>query len=108
VATYPSFGQMVGSTSQIIDDIIVDRARGGGAKVRSLYSARKTQFRLLHRLDASEITTLMTFYDTNRLLAVDLVWSGDGLTYSCVFSGAPQINFDTPQWAAAMVMLEQV
>jgi hypothetical protein len=93
VANYPSFAQLAGSEERFLDDLLFDRAVNGTAKVRAYYPARKRSFSLRHRLTNSERTTLLTFYDTNRLLNFTLTWSGDGQNYTCSFQGPPRFNY---------------
>lgn len=107
MASYPSYGQMVGSSMTYMDDIRVDRAVGGNARVRSLFPATKSQFALVHRLTEAEVSSLMSFYTTNRLLPVDLTWDGDGQSYTCLFAGPPQVKYDVNDWFEVIVRLEQ-
>lgn len=103
---YPSYPQLIGSELSPIDDIQVDRTRGGIAKARSLYSERKANGQLIHRLTPSEISDLMAFYDAHRIVKFNVLWNGDGQTYVCLFAAAPKIRFDIPDWAEVAVRLE--
>ena len=94
MAAYPSsLAQLVGSTEEWIDDVDVDRAVGGGTKVRSFFSAKKRRFTLKHVLTNALRDSMETFYDTNRALAVTLTWAGDGHTYTCLFEGGPRLDY---------------
>lgn len=92
MATYPSFGQLVGSTAEWVDDLQIDRAVNGSAKVRAFYTAKKRRFVLKHVLSKADVGTLQTFYDTNRLAANTLTWSADGVSYTVLFDGAPRVT----------------
>lgn len=92
MATYPSFGQLVGSTEEWVDDLQIDRAVSGGVKARAFYSVKKRRFRLKHYLSTTDIGTLQTFYDTYRLAANSFVWAADGQTYTVLFDGAPRVT----------------
>lgn len=79
-----------GSTMTQRDDLTVDRATNGAARVRAYFSARKREFVVRHAyITLAERNTLLSFYDSNRLLTVTLAWM-DGTTYTCVFSAAPK------------------
>jgi hypothetical protein len=93
MAAYPSFPQLIGSVEEWVDDVVLDRAVGGGVKSRSFFSAKKRRFLLKHTLDSTDRGTLQTFYDTNRALAITLVWAGNGQTYTCLFESAPKIEY---------------
>jgi len=90
MATYPTFSQSVDSTFDWLDDIQIDRASNGTVKARALFTAPKAIGNILHRLTNTERATLDAFYLANRRIPFDFVWSGDGLTYSCLFSGPPK------------------
>jgi hypothetical protein len=92
VATYGTWGQLVGSTEEWVDDIVVDRAANGATKARAFFSAKKRRWTLKHLLTATEYGTLQTFYDTYRATANTFVWSGDGATYTVLFDGAPSVS----------------
>jgi hypothetical protein len=94
MATYPAaYKQLIGSVEEWLDDVIVDRATGGTAKGRSFYTAKKRRFKVRHILAATDRAAFQTFYDTNRTLAVTFVWAGDGVTYTCLFEGAPKYQY---------------
>jgi len=94
MADYPvtTLGLRIGSTEEWIDDVVADRTVNGAVKVRALYSGKKRKFLLRHLLNSSQRGTLQTFYDTNRLLVVTLLWPVDSVSYSCVFARAPRYS----------------
>ena len=93
MAAYPLVNVLRrGSTEEWIDDLVADRTVNGSVKVRALYSVKKRRFILRHLLNAAERATLQTFYNTNRLLTITLVWPVDGITYTCVFAKAPHLS----------------
>jgi hypothetical protein len=93
VAAYPSLAQWTGSKDEWTDDIVLDRAVSGGVKARAFFTAKKRRFTLKHRLTAADRTTLETFYNANRLLAVTLTWAGDGNNYTCLFEQPPRFEY---------------
>lgn len=77
------------SAMEQLDDLVLDRAVNGAARVRAYYTGRKRTFTVVHPAVAlADRDSLLSFYDTNRLLPVSLVWI-DGTTYTCVFVKAP-------------------
>ena len=92
MAAYPSFAQLVGSVMEVLDDRAVDRAVGGDARARAFYDAIKRRFTLVHRLKIADVATLLSFYQSNRLVSVTLTWSFDGATYTVLFEGPPRIT----------------
>lgn len=106
MAAYPAFPQMVGGSDEAwVDDLTADRAVNGSVKVRAFYSEKKRVFTVAHVLTNTDLATLRTFYDANRLLPVDLTWVRDGQTYSCVFAGAPRISYIDRNLARVQVQL---
>lgn len=108
MANYPSFPFLLdGSGEEWIDDINADRSVSGGVKVRSFFTAKKRRFTLSHLLNASDRSTLQSFYDTNRILLVTLTWTPDGQTYDVLFDGPPKFDYLTPTLARVTVKLLQ-
>lgn len=106
-ATYPSFPQLVGSTQEFLDDVVVDQAVNGAVKVRGFFSGRKSRFVLKHHLVATDLATLLAFYDANRLLTVAMTWALDGNAYTCLFNGAPKVSPGDGTGSDVMVGLVQ-
>ena len=92
MATYPSFGQLVGSTAEWVDDLQIDRAVNGSVKARAFYTAKKRRFVLQHLLNKADVGTLQTFYDTYRLVANTMTWAGDSVAYTVLFDGPPSVK----------------
>lgn len=95
MATYPfaASAQLLTSAEQWVDDIKADRAVDGTGYVRVFYPAKKHQFALRHTLNATDLATFRSFYDTNRGLTWTLTWGGDGNTYTCVFSSGVKVTY---------------
>lgn len=89
MATYPStIKQSVASTFGPLDDIKVDRASNGTPRIRAIFTRQPRVGNIVHEgVTAAQKATLDAFYTTNRLIAFSFVWAGDGVTYSCYFSG---------------------
>lgn len=97
MAAYPTFTYNPSQSSEetILDDLQLDRASNGTPKVRAMYTAPKKMFTVVHEaLTAAERSTLMTFYNTNRLLQVTFLWKADNVTYTCIFTGPPKSQIE--------------
>jgi len=108
VASYPSIEQRVGSKPTPQSGIRPDRASNGDIRTQILYSGDRKDFKVVHQVDATEKSTLDTFYATNKGLAVTLTWAADGQEYNCVFTDAPDY---TPRgdgyWDVVVLLSEQ-
>jgi hypothetical protein len=93
VANYPSFAQLVASEEGFLDDLLVDRAVNGNAKVRALYTTPKRRFTVKHRLSTTDRNTLQAFYSTNRALTFVFTWAGNSTAYTCIFEGPPTYDY---------------
>ncbi len=90
---YPTFTYAISqdSSETTLDDLQIDRASNGTPKGRAFYTVPKMQFELVHQgMSSAEKATLKAFYAANRTTPFDLVWAGDGETYSCLFSAPPR------------------
>ena len=92
MAAYPSLGQTTQSREAWIDDVQIERASNGAARGRALFAGRKLALQVSHVVERSDVATLLAFYDTNRLLPVDVTWAGDGVTRSMLFDGPPDVQ----------------
>ena len=108
MATYPAYPHLIGSGEQWLDDVSIDRSVSGAAKARAFYTVRKRRFTLKHKLAASDLTDLKTFYDANRTLAVSFAWPKDAATYSCYFESPPQVEYLGGALAEVVVRLVEV
>lgn len=93
MAAYPSFPQLIGSTEGWVDDLVLDRAVDGSVYGRAFYPAKKRTFELRHIVGNTDLATFKAFYDTNRLIPVEMTWVRDGEEYSCRFNGAPRLTY---------------
>ena len=89
MATYPSFPQLVGTAVTHEDGRVMRRSMNGAPRIKTFYSNTKYGFTVKHEIDSADLATLNSFWNTNRNLAFDFVYEGDGLTYSCYFLGRP-------------------
>jgi hypothetical protein len=96
MATYGTFPQLISSTEEGIDDIKIDRATNGAVKARSFFAVRKRRWKLRHLLNATDLATLLSFYDSYRTAANTFVWVRDGSTYTVLFEGPPQYETVKP------------
>ncbi len=101
MAAYPTLSQLASSSEEFVDDLVLDRATNGTVKARSFYSARKRRWKLKHVLSATDLATLLTFYDTNRLTANTFTWERDATSYTFLFDGPPQYEITRPGPAAS-------
>lgn len=107
MAGYPTFGQTKGSTEEWLDDVQIDRAANGTPRLRSFYTFKKKRFNLRHVLNATDVATLQTFYDSYRLVQNSLTWQRDGLIYLVYFDGVPSITSVGGGWHEVEVRLTQ-
>lgn len=108
MANYPSFPQLVGSTHTPFDDLQIDRSIDGTAYARAFYAARKDRFVLHHDLTLAQRDTLLAFYDANRAIPFDLLWTGDGTTYTnCLFNDLPKFSYLGKGYVHAEVPIER-
>ena len=105
---YPSILYSYESSEDQFDDLAVDRASNGAARVRAFYTGRKRRFTLVHELlSSTDRDTLTNYYDANRLLSFSMTWA-DGATYTCIFAAAPKlVPLPGGYWTVTM-SLEQV
>lgn len=90
MATYPTTIPFHVDSKRITrDGRSEDVADSGAVYVRSFYSTDKFDFVLKHEaVSSTNMTTIQSFYDANKNLAVDLVWPEDGVTYTGLRFGA--------------------
>jgi len=94
MAAYPSLGQTTQSRESWIDDVQIERASTGAARGRALFAGRKLELQIAHVCERGDVATLLAFYDSNRLLPVDVTWAGDGVTRVMLFAAAPDVQPD--------------
>lgn len=92
MAAYPSIGQTTQSRESWADDVQIERASNGAARGRALFAGRKLELQIAHVVERSDVATMLSFYDTNRLLPVDVTWAGDGVTRAMLFAGVPDVQ----------------
>lgn len=87
-------GQLFGSTEEILDDIRVDRAVNGAAKVRAFYPNPKRRFNPQHRMTPTQYADFITFYESYRLVTFSFTpaWPPGRLPYTVMFEGAPRVS----------------
>lgn len=111
MANYPTSSampQVLGSSEEWLDDLTVDQAVGGGARVRAMYPAKKRRFIVKHWCSAADRATLQTFYDTNRLLTFTFTWAVDAANYTVLFEVAPKFtNTNSPIQSDCEVRLRE-
>lgn len=91
MANYPSITLAQESNEELLDDVATDRAVDGSAKVRAFYTAAKRRFQVRHRMiSASDKSTLLTFYGSNRATTITFSWGGTN--YTCVFASPPRFS----------------
>lgn len=108
MAAYPDLYIAYQSDPEPIGSIVIDRSEDGTGRGRAI-SADKMQFSLLHEfLTAAQKTTLSAFYTANRLIPFDYTSASDGVTYSCIFSGAIKYERQPGDYWHATVLMEEV
>lgn len=105
---YPSIPALRTGGSERISGHAPQRATNGTLKVRRLFTAEKTDFKLEHIVDAGQLATLEAFYQANKDLNVQLTGPEDGATYICRFVGAPQYQRQGggSRWLARVLLSE--
>lgn len=94
MAAYPNLGQTTESRESWEDDVKIDRASNGTARGRALFAGRKLALQIAHICERAEVDSLLAFYDSNRLLSVDVAWSGDNVTREMIFSAPPDVQLE--------------
>lgn len=87
--SYPNLPQGLRSSHLLEDNVLRDRASNGTLRARSLWAAPKHGFTVVHTVDTAGRDTLEAFYLANRAKDFAFTYSGDGVTYTCVFAAAP-------------------
>jgi hypothetical protein len=83
MATYPSLAMHPSSRRILRDGRDEEIATSGKLYLRNLYTSDRYDFEIVHEaLNSTDVATLVSFYGTNKNLAVDLVWPEDGATYT--------------------------
>lgn len=108
MASYPSYKQLLNSRDEPTQQTQTFIAGDGGGRV--YVPPKKLKFQIRHLLTTAELATLLAFYETNKVVAVDLLWKKDGATYSVYFTERPQgdINQNNPRLRDVTVELVQV
>ncbi len=107
MAAYPNLGQTTQSRESWEDDVKIDRASNGAARGRALFAGRKLELQISHVCERGDVATLLSFYDTNRLLPVDVTWAGDGVTRQMLFAAAPDVQTEGGMlWRVTCRMVE--
>jgi hypothetical protein len=107
MAAYPTLPISLGSKASPEAGIKIDRASNGAARGRRLFTDDKRSFDVLHAfLTTAQQTTLMNFYTANKDAEVDFTFVG--VTYTCIFSDAPQPEHHAGQYVSYRVKLEEV
>lgn len=84
--TYPAYPQAYDSQRIPLDGIKKDRGGNNSLWIRRTANAVKFDFVLVHpAMTLSEYNALVGFYNSYIGTAVDLVWKGDGTTYTGVY-----------------------
>jgi len=110
MATYPSLKQTYESDRQRLDGIATDEGGDGSLWVRQMYPADKYVFTVAHVVNASEKSTLESFYSANKALPFDFVFRDElTTTYTgCVFVKSPQYKLiSRGSWRATVQIRQQ-
>lgn len=68
----------------------VERSESGKPKMRVRYSQTRREFEVIHELKSADRDALLAYYEANKHLSFDFLWSGNATTYTCRFQAAPQ------------------
>lgn len=94
MAAYPNLGQTTESRESWEDDVKIDRASNGTARGRALFAGPKLALQIAHICERADLDSLLAFYDSNRLLSVDVTWAGDNVTRQMIFSAPPDVQHE--------------
>lgn len=88
--TYPAITQRIGTQREAASGIRVNRAVSG----RPIFSRYSTQdwyaFRVQHECDATDMATILSHYNTNRMLEFDFTFDATGETYLTQYAERPR------------------
>lgn len=104
--SYPSLPILRSSSAERQGGFEPVRATNGVLKVRRLFAAEKTTFRVEHLLTDAQRTTLENAYVANRTANLTFAWPVDGQSYTVRFAEAPQYRKDGPWWFASVVLMQ--
>ena len=85
--TSPDFVPRQETEDEDLVDIVADAAVNGSARARVLYSGTKRRFRPVYLLTSSALTTLETFFETNKALTFQYLHMPNNTVYTCIFTG---------------------
>jgi len=103
VDTYPSFNQLMPSSSRLsVDDLKVDRSISGDARARAFFVGPKSTLRLYHVLTSLEKEQLNEFYLLHRADPFYVVWQETDTTYAVMFEGPPQYKVNRTDRGGAL------
>lgn len=93
MAAYPDIPQSYDSKRVVINGTVVDTADDGTPWIRDFYAQAVYQFTLVHSLiTLTDAQTIESFYAANKTGVITLVYQKDLVTYSCYFTGPPQMD----------------
>lgn len=94
MAAYPSLTTTMESTLVEVDGQVVDYMENNQPRVRNYADASRWEGVFIHVLNATDMHTLLTFYDDNRNAEFTYTWDAEGtgspwvVTYNLRFAGA--------------------
>ena len=91
--TYPTeIRQSIDSIETRLGGRVLDRATNGSTRARSLFSAEKKAFKVVHQFKTlAQKTSIEAFYITNQNVSFLFLWVADGQTYTCIFDATDPI-----------------
>lgn len=109
MATYPTLSTAYGGDPDPISSISIDRSEDGQGRGRSFYTTDKSKFSIVHeRLSSAEVSTLQTFYLTNKFLAFNYTSPADNVLRSCIFAKPISYKREYGNFWTATVTMEEV
>jgi hypothetical protein len=89
---FPLVTQAIGSTQNDDDGTVLERAFDGTPRIHTPYGQVWRTFTVkFDHISATNKGLIDTHYSANRALAFNFVWQGDGNTYLCRYSAAPNM-----------------
>lgn len=81
------------STRTPTDGTLADTSEDGVTRVRIMYSTTQYNFKCKTvELTSSQVTDLISYYNTNKTTNVTLTWPSDSETYTVKFLGRPVVK----------------
>ena len=90
MADYPSIMQVFGTEVIPSDGTVTDRAVSGKPRLRTYYTQVQNRIKVVHDLDDTDMDTLNSHYDADRLNNFSFTFDGDAAVYNVRYMAPPR------------------